>query len=130
MMASDRQDPLTPDLPQCDLIDAVRAETRLKAKLWKVAETVCNDKRQPHVVLGSSNVHSMHTFTSPDGPITIWEFVMDPFRVPFFYDEGQLILCTHSYRKKTQQAPKEEQGKAEGCWYEYKKLKDNGGGIQ
>lgn len=42
----------------------------------------------------------------------IWQFTKGKLRVLWFYDEGQLIVCSHGFIKKTQATPASEKGKA------------------
>lgn len=42
----------------------------------------------------------------------IWEFVKGKLRVLFFEVDGRLVVCSHAFRKKTQQTPSKERDKA------------------
>ena len=42
----------------------------------------------------------------------IWEFVKGKLRVLFFEVDGRLVVCSHAFRKKTQQTPSRERDKA------------------
>ena len=35
----------------------------------------------------------------------IWEFIKGQLRVAWFYDEGQIIICTHCFVKASQKTP-------------------------
>jgi hypothetical protein len=49
----------------------------------------------------------------------IWEFIKGKIRVLWFYDNGQLIICSHAFIKKTQKTPKSEKLQAIKCKKEY-----------
>ncbi len=38
----------------------------------------------------------------------IWEFIQGRVRVPWFYDEGKRIICSHGFVKRSRQAPARE----------------------
>lgn len=38
----------------------------------------------------------------------LFEFKTKKLRVPYFYDEDRIILCTHVFKKQGQRTPKEE----------------------
>ncbi|NCB26047.1 MAG: type II toxin-antitoxin system RelE/ParE family toxin [Bacteroidia bacterium] len=64
-----------------------------------------------------------HTIT--DG---IWQFKVrgGSYRIPWFYDEGKVIICTHYFVKKNQKTPKEEQERAIRIKQEYFDKKEKG----
>lgn len=56
----------------------------------------------------------------------IWQFRADSLRVLYFYDEGNLVICTHAFVKKAQNTPSREidrADKARNCYFEDKKKK-------
>lgn len=38
----------------------------------------------------------------------IFEFIKGNHRIPYFYDQGQVVICSHGFRKVTQKTPKAE----------------------
>jgi phage-related protein len=56
------------------------------------------------------------------GP-AIWEFIQGRLRVLWFYDEGNLILCSHGFVKKRQKTPAGEIERAQLCRRQYRAAK-------
>lgn len=126
-IAGDRDDDRSPGLKQCELIDFVRGlKGQLevsKAKFWYLLSQCVDDQRHPAEVLGSDLVHPAYK-TDVDGrPITIWEFCAIDIRVLFFIEDGNVILCTHGFVKKTRRTPRKEQEHAVAVYTEYRKLR-------
>lgn len=69
--------------------------------------------------LPSSNRHEI------DKAKGIYEFIKGNYRVAWFYDEGNIIICSHLFRKKTRKSPKSEVAEANRLKINYKKAKDN-----
>lgn len=38
----------------------------------------------------------------------IWQLEQDQYRIPWFYDKGRVIICTHYFVKKQDKTPKAE----------------------
>ncbi|MEJ2367973.1 MAG: type II toxin-antitoxin system RelE/ParE family toxin [Acidobacteriota bacterium] len=53
----------------------------------------------------------------------ICEFKKGPVRIFWFWDDGQLIICTHAYRKKSRKAPRREIEKAKLLREQYEDAK-------
>ncbi len=56
----------------------------------------------------------------------IFEFVKGNFRIPWFYDEGKVVICSHIFRKKTQKTPQREVAIAVAVKREYFLAKERG----
>src|SRR5690554_7890656 len=42
----------------------------------------------------------------------IYEFIKGNHRIPFFYDDGNFVVCSHMFRKKRQKTPPAELSQA------------------
>ena len=51
----------------------------------------------------------------------IWQLEQDQYRIPWFYDKGRIIICTHYFVKKKNKTPKAEKDRAKKIREEYKK---------
>ena len=67
------------------------------------------------------NTEVSHKLSGP-----IWEFIRGRLRVLWFADEGQVIVCTHGFIKKSQRTPAREIRRAERMHREYFAAKENG----
>lgn len=56
----------------------------------------------------------------------IWQFKSGPYRIPWFYDEGKLIICSHVFVKKQKKTPKAERDRAIKAREDYLKAKESG----
>ncbi len=56
----------------------------------------------------------------------IFEFKADSLRVLYFYDDRQVIVCSHGFVKKTQKCPPREKAAAVDCRRQYFEAKNNG----
>jgi phage-related protein len=56
----------------------------------------------------------------------IFEFIQGRLRVLWFYDEGEMILCTNGFIKKTQKTPKAEIDLAVSSKEKYFQMKKKG----
>lgn len=93
--------------------NAARATER--KRLLRLIEQAC---RNPRIL--SDPCH-----TIADG---IWQFKVNggSYRIPWFYDENRLIICTHCFVKKGQKTPSAERERALRIKQEYfaKKAQD------
>jgi phage-related protein len=69
------------------------------------------------------NTEKFKPLTGSDG---IYEFKTSKLRVLCFKDDGNYIICTHGFVKKSQKTPKKEITKAEDKKKDYFKAKKNG----
>jgi hypothetical protein len=53
----------------------------------------------------------------------IWEFIRRALRVPYFYDEGRVVICSHGFAKSSKKTPKEELARAQRCFDQYQTAK-------
>lgn len=49
----------------------------------------------------------------------IWQLKKDQYRIPWFYDKGRIIICTHYFVKKGDKTPRAEQDRAMKIREEY-----------
>jgi len=56
----------------------------------------------------------------------IWEFKAGHLRVPYFYEEGSVIICTHSFVKDTRQTPSSEKKAATRTKAAFEEAKKSG----
>lgn len=56
----------------------------------------------------------------------IWEFIKGRLRVFWFYDEGQVVVCTHGLVKKSRRIPKRDIDQAEQARQAYLEAKQAG----
>ncbi|WP_406828142.1 type II toxin-antitoxin system RelE/ParE family toxin [Microbulbifer sp. ARAS458-1] len=61
-----------------------------------------------------------------DKPNDIYEFIKGKWRLSFFYDEGNIVVCGHMFRKKTQETPKKDKKKAARLKERYLNAKADG----
>lgn len=53
----------------------------------------------------------------------IWEFIRGDMRVPYFYDKGRIVVCSHGFTKATKKTPKTEMERAQRCFDDYQRAK-------
>lgn len=53
----------------------------------------------------------------------IWEFIRGGVRVPYFYDEGKVVVCSHGFAKSSRKTPKQELSRAQRCFDQYEAAK-------
>ncbi len=56
----------------------------------------------------------------------VWELRKGKLRIPFFLDDGNLIICTHHFRKQSQRTPQKEIKRAENAKKRYMEDKRSG----
>ncbi|MCF6178583.1 MAG: type II toxin-antitoxin system RelE/ParE family toxin [Geopsychrobacter sp.] len=56
----------------------------------------------------------------------IWQFRADDIRVFWFYDKGNVIICTHGFIKKVNRTPRKQIDKAKTVRAEYHSAKKEG----
>ncbi|MBE0653122.1 MAG: type II toxin-antitoxin system RelE/ParE family toxin [Bacteroidales bacterium] len=55
----------------------------------------------------------------------VWQFRADDIRVLWFYDEGNLVICTHAFIKKVKKTPRKQITKAKQRRAEYFTAKES-----
>jgi phage-related protein len=56
----------------------------------------------------------------------IYEFIQGRLRVLWFYDEGQIVVCSHGFIKKSSKTPRSEIRRAEETRHRYFEDKEVG----
>ncbi|MBF0134314.1 MAG: type II toxin-antitoxin system RelE/ParE family toxin [Magnetococcales bacterium] len=90
-----------------------------KNKILKLLSTIADGDRNPQQ-LPDDRCHQI------DAGKKLWQFRIGNIRIPWFYDEGKIVVCSHVFIKKCQKTPQSEILRATKLKQEYFFHKKNG----
>lgn len=90
-----------------------------KYKILKLFSAIADGNRNPQQ-LPDDRCHQI------DAGEKLWQFRSGDIRIPWFYDEGKIIVCSHLFIKKCQKTPPSEISRAIKLKQEYFSHKKSG----